>query len=145
MKRAALTKDYMSVCCSAPSEILAIIAIRQYPKIIKSRMEIINRNLDYCDKLFTEYSDIFEWHRPTGGTVSFLKIKGWLTKLGSGGATGFAEALLENKGLLMAPGYLFSVEGDYLRLGFGRQNFIDMAKILRDFVVETKIVYSKSK
>ena len=113
-------------------------AFRQHQKIIDSRTEIIKKNLDYCDKLFAEFSDVFDWQRPLGGTIAFIKIKGWLTKLGSGSATGFAKSLLENKGLLVAPGHLFDMDGDYIRIGFGRQNFIEMAELLREFLIEKR-------
>ena len=69
-------KDYTTICGSAPSEILSIIALRAKEKIIDLHLTRIRRNLGLLDKFFADFSDRFEWTRPRVGTIAFPRLKG---------------------------------------------------------------------
>jgi aspartate/methionine/tyrosine aminotransferase len=57
-------KDYTSICNSAPSEFLAILALRHREKIVRRNRTIIAANLEECDRFFTKYESIFNWISP---------------------------------------------------------------------------------
>ena len=62
--------------CCAPSEILTLIALRNKDKILQRNNEIVTDNLKLLDEFFVKYSHLFEWVRPQGGCVGFVKYKG---------------------------------------------------------------------
>ena len=69
-------KDYISMCSSSPSEILAIIALKNQEPILKRTMNIIQTNLPILDEFFKAHTDIFEWHKPRACSTGFVKVKG---------------------------------------------------------------------
>ena len=71
----AAFKDYTTICGSAPSEILSIIALRSKEKIIDRHLARIKRNLALLDAFFEEFNDRFAWVRPKAGTIAFPKLK----------------------------------------------------------------------
>ena len=63
------------MCNSAPSEILALIALRKREIIFKKIRDITKSNLDLLDDYFQRHSEIFQWERPRAGFVGFPKLK----------------------------------------------------------------------
>ena len=63
---------------------------------------------------------IFEWYPPRAGTTGFVNLKGWLLKIGNGGASGFCEKLVNEKEVLLLPAKMYDFEDEYVRIGFGR-------------------------
>ena len=59
LRRAVAFKDYLSICNSAPSEILALIALRAKETLIKRSLDIIQGNLVLLDDFFTKWSQTF--------------------------------------------------------------------------------------
>ena len=58
-----LFKDYTSFCPPAPSEILALICLRNRDKLIKRTMGIVQPNLDILDQFFKDHSGGVDWYR----------------------------------------------------------------------------------
>ena len=73
-QKMTVLKDYTTICSSAPSEILSIIALRAKEKIIETHMKRIYSNLDLLDGFFSEFKDMFEWVRPKAGTIGFPRL-----------------------------------------------------------------------
>ena len=67
LARLAAFKDYTTICSSAPSEILAIIALRARDQVLERSRGIIAANLELVDGFFEDYLDRFTWIRPSGG------------------------------------------------------------------------------
>jgi len=57
----ASMKDYMSICCSAPSEYFSVVVLRNKEKLLQRTVEISERNLALLDSFFTEFPDILSW------------------------------------------------------------------------------------
>jgi aspartate/methionine/tyrosine aminotransferase len=110
-------KDYTTICGSAPSEILALIALQNMEAILARNLAIISSNLTALDDFFSEYGDLFRWVRPRAGTVAFAEF------LGSLPIEVLAERLVSEYGTMLVPGSIFDYPGNYFRLGFGRRNF----------------------
>lgn len=111
--RMAAIKDYTTICNSAPSEILALIALRARDRVLARSHAIVARNLPLLDQFFARYSDRFAWVRPRAGSVCFPRYLG-------GNVDAFCEKLVERHGVLLLPASQFGVAGDHFRLGYGR-------------------------
>jgi aspartate/methionine/tyrosine aminotransferase len=110
-------KDYTTICASAPSEILALIAIQNGKKIIEQQKKRIHRNLAVLDNFFVDYSDCFNYNRPAGGSICFPRL------LIHEGAQSFCASLIDKAGIMLVPSGLFQFGDNHVRMGFGRENF----------------------
>lgn len=131
-------KDYTTICCSAPSEILSIIALRNEERIRQQVMKIVRDNLVLLDQFFNDFDDIFTWKRPSAGTTSFVQIKGWLSDLCGHKASRLAEVLAKERGVLVLPGEMFEYDDQFIRIGFGRKNLPEVLHELRGFLEMNK-------
>ena len=128
LRRAAAFKDYVSICNSAPSEILGLIALRSKDTIIKRSLSIIQSNLVLLDRFFAEWSQVFSWQRPRAGSIAFPEL-----------ITGqpieeFAETLVKQEGVLLLPGTVYDHPSNHFRIGFGRENMPAALERLGRFV-----------
>jgi aspartate/methionine/tyrosine aminotransferase len=124
----ANVKHYLSICNSAPSEVLALIALRNKDKILARNLDIIQSNITLLDGFFSDQVDLFAWTRPKGGCIGFPEIKSHLN------SDVFAEKLLSTKGVLVVPASVFKLQGNFFRVGFGRKNMPDALRLVRDFI-----------
>ncbi len=116
LKRAASFKDYLSISNSAPSEILALIALRAKATVLARSLTIIQNNLVHIDRFFAEYNDLFEWVRPKAGSIGFPRLRTELP------IEQFAAELVDDQGVLILPGTVYDHPGNHFRLGLGRTN-----------------------
>lgn len=116
LRRVAAFKDYTTICSSAPSEVLALIALRSRDVVLGRSRAIVARNLALLDTFFAEHAGDVTWVRPRAGSVGFPRL------LRFGPIERFAAELVEAEGVLLLPGSVFEVEGDYFRIGFGRED-----------------------
>lgn len=124
-------KDYTTICSSAPSEILALIALEARDEILERNMAIIQSNLDCLDQFFSQYTGLFSWVRPIAGTITFAEY------LGKEGVTELAENLVTAKGVMIVPASVYDYDGNFFRLGFGRKNMPEALHLVRDYIKET--------
>ena len=122
-------KDYLSICNSAPAEILSLIALKNKDKILARNNQIVSKNLKLLDNFMEEYRHLFEWVRPQGGCVGFVKYKGRES------IEDFAKRLIETKGVLLIPASIYDVSSNHFRIGFGRQNMPEALDKLREFLI----------
>lgn len=117
-------KLYTSICNSAPSEILAIMALRVKEQLLKRNKEIMLHNLHELDAFMERNNKYVSWVRPQGGTMAVLKL---LLPIS---IEAFAEDLVQTQGVLIMPSTVFDLPGNFFRIGFGRKN---MPEILARF------------
>lgn len=108
-------KCYTSICNSAPSEILSIIALRAREIILERNLNIIRENLDLLDLFFQKYSHLFSWKRPQAGSTAFPELLQPIP------IESFVEDLIAKQGVLLLPGSVYSFPGNHFRLGFGKR------------------------
>ena len=118
-------KDYTTICASAPSEVLALIALRARDRVLARSRSIVAANMALLDGFFERRSDRFDWVRPRGGSIAFPEL------LGPTPIDRFAQDLLEAEGVLLAPGSIFGHGGNHFRLGFGRVDLPVRARAAR--------------
>ena len=115
LDRCQALKDYTTICHSAPSEVLGIIALRARDAILERNRGIVRDNLAVAQKFFAGHCDLFTWIQPRGGSVAFPI---WT---GTGPVEDFCQRMLEERGVLIVPGSLFDYPGNHFRIGLGRR------------------------
>jgi len=124
--RMAAYKDYTTICSSAPSEILSLIALRLRQELIDRHLRRIIRNLDLLDRFFEDYEDRFEWVKPRAGTIAFPRLKGDID------APDFCQKVIEEASIMLLPSTVYDYDRRHFRLGFGRENMPEALEKLRE-------------
>jgi aspartate/methionine/tyrosine aminotransferase len=129
LRRLSAVKDYLSICNSAPSEILALIALRARQAVLGRNRALLASNLALLDAFFAEWGEVFTWVRPRAGSVGFPSLRLPLP------VAQFAAELVAEEGVLVLPGSVYDFPGNHFRLGFGRRNLPEALARLRSFAV----------
>lgn len=108
-------KHYLSICNSTPSEILALIALRNQETILKRNLAITRKNIAYLEEFINANSDIISWVPPKGGCTCFPKLNIPLP------AYDFCEQLRASKGVCMLPNTVYFIQDNHIRIGYGRK------------------------
>lgn len=121
VSRLERAKHYTSICNAAPSEILALIALRARNKILERNQRIVAANLPVFGAFFARFPDLFEWAPPDGGCVAFPRY------LGSDGVEAMCTGLVEQEGVLLLPASIYASQltptpADRFRVGVGRRD-----------------------
>ncbi len=119
----ATLKDYITICSSASSEILSIIALRAKNVLIKKHLQRIARNLDLLDSFFNKHENLFSWVKPKAGTICFPQLK-------IGSAYDFCQKAVADANIMVLPSKVYDYDDKHFRIGFGRENF---PKVLAKF------------
>jgi aspartate/methionine/tyrosine aminotransferase len=124
----AAYKDYTTICSSAPSEILSIIALRNRDAIVAQHLAHVRSNLARLDEFFAEYADLFEWVRPRAGTIAFPRYKG------KEGAYALCQRLVREAEIMLLPSTVYDYDDQHVRVGFGRENLPEGLEKLRQYL-----------
>ncbi len=124
LERVSLFKDYTTICSPAPSELLAIIALRGRETILGRQLARLRRNLDVLDQFFKEYRQLIAWNRPKGGSIGFPRL------LAGPDSYEFCEQVVVEAGIMLVPSRIFQFGDHHIRIGFGRQ---DLPQVIRRF------------
>jgi len=122
-------KDYTTICSSAPSEILSLIALRARDVIIAHHLERIKNNLNLLEIFFEKHQNLFSWVRPKAGTIGFPQLKGKINSLT------FCRELVERTGIMLLPSTVYDFDDKHFRIGFGRENMPEVLKIFEKYIV----------
>ena len=110
-------KDYTTICNSAPSEILGLMALRNQKTILTRNQQIVQDNLVIADQFFARYPQLFLWPKPSAGSTAFPR---WL---GEGSVEAFCQNVLNQQGVMIVPDTMFDQANNHFRIGLGRRNF----------------------
>lgn len=121
-------KDYTTICGSAPSELLAIIALRNQEYILAAQNGSVRRNLAVLDDFFNHYQEQFSWNRPKGGSISFPRM------LAVEDTYAFSEKVVAETGIMLAPSRAFQYGDHHLRIGFGRENLPQVIELFGEYL-----------
>jgi len=132
LDRCARLKDYTTICSSAPSEILGLIALRARDQVLARSRDIVAANLALLDGFFERRADSLTWVRPGGGSTAFPR----LVPIGpaGGSADAFCGRLVEATGVLLLPSTTFGFGDGHVRLGFGRTDMPEALGKLEAFL-----------
>lgn len=115
LERIATWKDYLTICGAAPSQILALAALRASDVLHARARAIVSANRETMSAFLARHADLVEWTPPVAGTTAFPRLR-------ATDADAFCERLAREEGILLAPGSLFGKRGGYFRLGLGRRD-----------------------
>lgn len=128
MQKLIQMKDYTTICSSAPSEVLGIIALRARDRILDRTRQIILQNLDHADRFFAKHHSLFEWIRPLASPVAFPRLK-YPEPIER-----FCDKVVESKGVMLVPGSLFEFPGNHVRIGLGKKNFSEALAVFQEYI-----------
>lgn len=113
-------KDYTTICNSAPSEILGIIALRAAELLTARNRSIVAENLRATAAFMQQHAPLFQWLAPQAGSTAFPR---WLGEMP---IEKLCCRALDERGLMIVPGHLFDYTGNHFRVGLGRRNLPDV-------------------
>ena len=129
-------KDYLSICSSAPSGVLTAIALNHPEKFIAPNIAKIKANIAFFKEAIAagKLPFVKNFVEPVAGSIAFVEIDpakaeyllGWQPQT----ALEFSDAIVEKFGIMTVPAPMFEHPGNYLRIGFGRENFQQVLQML---------------
>jgi aspartate/methionine/tyrosine aminotransferase len=131
MKAFEMVKDYTTICSSAPSEILGIMALKNKKSIVSRNQEIVKENLAISESFFKKHAHLFEWIEPDAGSIAFPRLKSSIPVMD------FCEAIIKEKSIMIVPGNIFDFPGNHFRIGYGRNHLQVIYNELDDYINET--------
>jgi aspartate/methionine/tyrosine aminotransferase len=128
LARAAALKDYTTICASAPSEVLALMALKHRATILERQAERLRANLAVLEAFMADHGAIFDWHPPVAGPVCFPRF------LPPEGARSFSRRLVREAGIMLLPASVLHYGDAHVRIGFGRDNLPDVLDRLASYL-----------
>ena len=116
LARVAKLRDYTTICSSAPSEILALIALRAREQVLARSRAIVSANLATATTVLQSLEDAVDWVPPRAGSVAFPRLR-------RGNVDALSRRLTEHSSVLLVPGAVFGADPAHFRLGLGRRDF----------------------
>ena len=135
LAKVAAVKDYNSICASAPSEALALLAICQTHPIIEANRKRCAKNRLAFSDFFAKHCELFGWIPPVAGSVAFPRLKSKMS------ADDLAAELLRDTGVLLLPGSNYSYDPAFFRIGLGRNNVPAALWIFDEWITENEPRY----
>ena len=115
LSRVARLKDYTTICSSAPSEVLALIALRARDAVLRRSRDIVAANRRAAAAFFADHARVADWVPAAAGSTAFPRLPGRDTDA-------VAARLIEQHSTLMVPGRVFGADAAHFRLGLGRRD-----------------------
>jgi aspartate/methionine/tyrosine aminotransferase len=115
LDRVARLKDYTTICSSAPSEVLALIALRARERVLERSRSIVEGNLRCAREFMAANATDMQWVEPMAGSVAFPRFT-------NRNADEVSRQLAERESVLLLPGSVFGHDQSYFRLGLGRRD-----------------------
>ncbi len=128
-------KMYTSICNSAPSEILALIALRAKKQILDRNQQILHSNLQLLHDMVKRHPQSLRWIPPQGGTVGLIEL------LLPCPIDVFGEECAKKAGVLIMPGSVFDLPGNFFRVGFGRKNMSEALQHFEEFLYTYESIF----
>lgn len=125
----AMLKDYTTICCSAPAEFLAELALRHRERLVRRNLEMIITNLAILDDCFARHSEQLTWIRPRAGPIAFPRLVGEDEDIEA-----FCHELVTTAGVLLLPGTVYDDRENHFRIGFGRKNLTEAVARFEEFL-----------
>ena len=114
LDRVARLKDYTTICNSAPSEVLAVMALRAADSVLDRSRKIVVGNLAELQRFLDAHASVLECVAPAAGSVAFPRFN-------TLDATGISARLATSGSALLMPGTVFGADARHFRVGLGRR------------------------
>lgn len=113
LEAASTLKDYTTMCASAPSEYLALLALRYRDTLLKRNVDIARGNIETFDQIVQNSGGRLSWTRPRGGFTGFVRLN-----VNGMTVDDFCLSLIHEKDVLILPGRVFGDPTSF-RVGVG--------------------------
>ncbi len=120
-------KDYTTICASAPSERLAVIALKSSARLVERCRGIVAANRPLLQAFVARHPGHFAWRRPDAGPITFARFV-------PGQALAFCERLATHGGVMLLPSTVYEWGDSHIRFGFGRTSFPDALDSLEQYL-----------
>jgi len=127
-KSLASFKDYTTICHSAPSEILSIMALENASRLASRSLEIVEKNLVNARNFFDSYKDLFTWIEPGGGSIAYPSLDLDVDVFD------FCEGAVKEKNVMVVPSRVLGDDSRHFRIGLGRKNFPEALAAFEEYV-----------
>lgn len=136
-------KDYSSICTAAPSEVLALIGVRNWEIILKQQLAIIRRNMVALEAFLKRWEHVIVLdYVPKAGTICFPRI---LSTNDSGdnseqeeGIDEWCDRCVKESGVLLLPATVYgfepSIQARRVRIGYGRKDFSECLGLFEEWL-----------
>jgi len=133
LQRLERYKHYLSICNSAPSERLAVIALKARGQILAKNRALLATNGKLVDAFFAHNERLFEWQPPKGGCVAYPKLTSAMD------CDDFCTRLVEESGVLLLPSSIYKSDllrapSDRFRIGMGRRGLERGLNAFQDWI-----------
>ncbi|MBT6138819.1 MAG: aminotransferase class I/II-fold pyridoxal phosphate-dependent enzyme [Rhodospirillaceae bacterium] len=115
------TRDMFNAYLPAPIEFLANMALRHSDHILQRNSTIVESGLDLAEEFFKRRGNLFQWQRPTAGSLTFPRWLGPGSAKNSG-AKALSDRLLSEAQLTLAPSTCFAAGDANFRVGAARRS-----------------------
>jgi len=132
MDRLMVYHDYTIICHSAPSEVLALIAVRATDQLLARNLALIRANVAHAARFCARPPQRFRWLPPQGGSIAFPAY------LGPGSVDDWCQSVLDQQGVMIVPASIFDYPGSHFRVGLGRANFPEAVAQVETHLANTK-------
>lgn len=86
-------------------------------------------NLQILESFMERHQTILSWIRPQSGTMAVIEL------LLPVSVETFAEDLVKKTGVLIMPGAVFDLPGNFFRIGFGKRNMPQILERFEQFLI----------
>ena len=121
-------KDYLSICSSAPSEILSIIALNHIEQFLAPNLQKIKRNIQHFQQFAAAHETQLRFVPPKASSTAFVQLH--IPE----SALAFSDKMVAETGIMTVPAEMFNFEGTYIRLGFGRAILPEILERFGDYL-----------
>lgn len=123
-------KDYLSICNSAPSEILSVIGLRHQVAFVQPNLAKIRKNMKLFQAFAEQHSDWIQFIPPQAGSTAFVTLHIQEPSLD------FGERLVRETGIMLVPAEMFEYGQAHARIGFGRENLAEVLGVFGEWLLK---------
>ena len=124
-------KSYTTICGSAPSEILALIALENAQALTARCLSIVRENITVARTFFERHDDLFRIHYPQAGTVGLVELTADMD------VSDLADGAVREAEVMVLPAKIMKFAGNYFRIGLGRRALPQALEHFDQYVVDT--------
>jgi aspartate/methionine/tyrosine aminotransferase len=111
-------KYYTSICPPAPTEALALAALRVADTLRLRNIARIERNLETAEAFFARWPQLFDWRRPLAGSTA-------LVGFAVPSVSDLSRRLAAEAGVLIQSAAMLGGDDRQMRIGLGREGFAE--------------------
>lgn len=118
--KVASLRDWTTICSSAPSQVLGLVAVRARERLVARANAFITAGKASVVAAVQKRPHLLHWNsQHSAGPVGFVRLV-------RGSAFAYCETLAEHSGILLLPSTVYGAGDSHFRIGFGRRNTPDV-------------------